>query len=146
MKFAYADLNELMVGAAGEHIVCADLLARGYRALRADQSCPYDVAAEVVGRLIRIQVKTTEKARAYPQAGQRHVHGYIWNIRQGKGSNRAYQVGSIDMVALVALDVRRVAYIAFSKLRQTVQIPVSGALKSTRKFEDYSFERAVEHL
>ena len=138
--------QELLLGAAGEHLVCADLLAAGYKAFRTDQSCPYDVAVEVAGRLIRLQVKTTRAARPYAQRGQRHVTGYVWGLRRGKGANRCYGSHEMDVVALVALDTKQIAYLPITDLPQGFQIPVSGARQSKRRFSDFPFDKAMNAL
>lgn len=138
--------RELLLGTAGEHLVCADLLAAGFRAFLSNQSCPYDVAVEVEGRLIRVQVKTTQAPRAYAQKGQRHVTGYIWGLRRGKGTQRRYGSHEMDVVALVALDTRQIAYLPITDLPQGFQMPVSGARQSKRRFSDYPFEKALDAL
>lgn len=115
-------VNDLAAGAAGEHLVCADLLLQGYRAFLADQNCPYDVAVDAGGRLIRIQVKSTRKARSIPQRVG-HFPAYMWHIRRaGKGGARVYAKGEFDLLALVALDVQKIAYLPPSMMVQTVHI------------------------
>lgn len=48
------------VGNAGEHLVMAELLARGYQAFRADRCNPaFDIAVDVHGQTSMIRVKTT---------------------------------------------------------------------------------------
>lgn len=135
MKFAYAD--QLSVGLAGEHLVCADLLSMGYSPFRTEQPAPYDIAVDVGSRIIRLQVKATVSPRPFAQSRQRHITGYTWNTRHGKGARRSYYSGLIDGFALVALDIRSVAYVVPG--RQIFQIPVSGARKSSRTFKDFSF-------
>ena len=81
-----AVITDLAAGAAGEHLVCADLLMLGYRAFLADQNCPYDVAVDVGGRLIRIQVKSTRKAKALPQRAG-HFPAYMWSMGDMFGFN-----------------------------------------------------------
>jgi len=139
--------SELAIGLAGEHIVCADLLAMGYAPFRTEQAAPYDIAVDIGGRLIRLQVKATLGARRYPQQTQRHVTGYTWAMRHGKRGKRSYARGSVDGFALVALDIRRVAYVRPG--RQIFQLPVSGFRSlRPRRFEDYPFQQiavAVEH-
>jgi hypothetical protein len=94
----------------------------GHRAFLADQNCPYDVAVDVDGRLIRIQVKSTRKPKALPQRVG-HFPAYMWNVRRaGKGGVRVYADGEFDLLACVALDVRKVAYLPPSKQCQTVHI------------------------
>ena len=142
MRLAYAD--DLSAGIAGEYLVCADLLAHGFAAFRAEQNCAYDVGVDLGDRLIRLQVKSTRTARTFPQLKQRHVTGYVWGIRQGKHGVRAYAVGAVDGFALVALDTFRVAYLRPEQARQTFQIPTEGARSSTvKRFEDYPFAALI---
>lgn len=116
------EVSDLAAGVAGEHMVCADLLLRGYNAFLTDQNCPYDVAMEVGGRLIRIQVKTTRKERAIPQR-KSHTPAYLFHIRRcGKGGRRSYDERDFDAMALVALDIRKVAYIKLGEAKQTVHL------------------------
>lgn len=148
-----AVITDLAAGAAGEHLVCADLLMMGYRAFLADQNCPYDVAVDVGGRLIRIQVKSTRKAKALPQRVG-HFPAYMWHVRRaGKGGARVYADGEFDLLACVALDVRRVAYLPPSNHCQTVHIrahengaaPAHGG-KSGKTFSQYPFQAAMQEV
>ena len=145
-----AVITDLAAGAAGEHLVCADLLMQGYRAFLSDQSCPYDVAVDVGGRLIRIQVKSTRKAKALPQRAG-HFPAYMWHVRRaGKGGARVYAEGEFDLLACVALDARKVAYLPPSKQCQTVHIrthddpsaPAHGG-KAGKTFDQFPFSAAV---
>ncbi|MBP9234021.1 MAG: hypothetical protein KBF30_05060 [Hyphomonadaceae bacterium] len=147
------DVSDLAAGAAGEHLVCADLLLQGYRAFLADQNCPYDVAVDVAGRLIRIQVKSTRKAKAVPQRVG-HFPAYMWHVRRaGKGGARVYADGDFDLLALVALDCRRVAYLPPSKRCQTVHIrthddpgaPAHGG-KAGKTFGQFPFADAAQEV
>ena len=148
-----AVITDLAAGAAGEHLVCADLLMLGYRAFLADQNCPYDVAVDVGGRLIRIQVKSTRKAKALPQRVG-HFPAYMWNVRRaGKGGARVYAAGEFDLLACVALDARKVAYLPPSEQCQTVHIrthenaqaPAHGG-KAGKTFSQYPFARAMQEV
>ena len=135
---------ELELGIAGEHIVCADLLGRRYRAFMSEQNCPYDVAMEYNGKLIRIQVRTTGKPKYYPQKKQEHVFGYIWYLRVGKGGKRNFNPTSFDIIALVAFDTKQIAYISSKRAKTIIQIPVSGNKTDTvKKFSDFSLENAL---
>jgi hypothetical protein len=103
-------VTDLAVGTAAEHLVCADLLLLGYRAFLADQNCPYDVAVEQGGRLIRIQVKSTRQPRKLSQRPT-STPRYMWHVkRAGKGARRMYLEGDFDVLALVAIDCRAIAY------------------------------------
>ncbi len=139
--------KELEIGLAGEHLVCAYLLARGMRAFRAEQNCPYDVALESHGRLIRIQVRTTQNAKPYLQERQRHITGYTWWLSTGKGARKGFSPNSFDVIALVALDTRQIAYLSAIGLKRIVQIPVSGAKSSRGKtFAALTLERVLEAM
>ena len=133
---------ELKAGAAGEHLVCADLFIRGFTATRTGIPGPWDIIAEVDRHLVKIQVKTTLAARPFPQERQRHVIGYTWQIRHGKGAGRKYADGLVDIFALVALDVRRIAYVISAERLQTFQIASPGFSKSptAKTFDQYSWE------
>jgi len=148
-----AVVTDLAAGAAGEHLVCADLLLLGYRAFLADQNCPYDVAVEIAGRLVRIQVKSTRQARSIPQRVN-HCPGYMWHVRRaGKGGRRVYRSDDFDLLALVALDIKRVAYLSPSRVKQTVHIrthanagPPAHGGKSGKTFEGLSFSAALREV
>ena len=134
----------MMVGLAGEHVVCADLLARGVAAYRTEQMQPYDVVADLGDRQLGLQVKTCAEARAFRQAKQRHITGYSWSMRHGKTGVRAYADGLVDGFALVALDIRRVAYCPPG--RQILQIPVAGtrSTRPPRGWHEFTFDTLVE--
>jgi len=117
-----AVVTDLAAGVAGEHVVCADLLLAGYNAFLTDQNCPYDVALEVDSRLVRVQVKTTRRERAIPQR-EKHTPAYLFHTRRcGKGGRRAYNETDFDVLALVALDIRAIAYLRLSETRQTIHL------------------------
>ncbi len=104
-------VSDLNAGKAGEHLVCADLILKGYEAFLSDQGLPYDVVADINGRLMKIQVKTTRTFRAVPQRAE-HTPAYIFHIhRCGKGGKQDYRTSGIDLFALVALDCGVVGYI-----------------------------------
>lgn len=153
VRIGDATLSDLAAGVAGEHLVCVDLLLQGYRAFMADQNCPYDVAVEIAGKLIRIQVKATRGCRPIPQRAT-HKAAYIWNVRRaGKGGSRVYSAGDFDLLALVALDIRKIAYLPPSKMAQTIQIrshensaPPAHGGKSGKTFDRYSFAAALAVL
>ena len=117
-----AVVTDLAVGTAAEHLVCADLIIAGYRAFLSDQNCPYDVAVDIGGRLIRIQVKATRGPKAIPQRVG-HFPAYMWHVRRaGRGGKRTYSEGEFDLLALVAIDCKKIAYLAPSNSKQTIHI------------------------
>lgn len=120
----------LEVGKAAEHLVCADLILAGHKAFLADQGMPYDVVADVSGRLVRIQVKSTAGHRNVPQRSLAETPVYQFHIRRaGKGGKRVIKVGEFDLLALVALDVRVIAYMALSvKVLQSIHLRPPGVI------------------
>lgn len=138
-------VTDLAAGTAAEHIVCADLLLMGYRAFLSDQNCPYDVAVDVDGRLVRIQVKATRSPRSIPQRRE-HIAAYMWHVRRaGKGGRRFYGAAEFDLLALVALDIRRIAYLAPSHTKQTIHIRPPGA-PGNKQFDSYPFTSALVEI
>lgn len=148
-----ARLTDLAAGVAGEHLVCADLLLQGYRAFLADQNCPYDVAVEYGGLLVRIQVKATRCPRPIPQR-KNHRPAYMWFVRRaGKGGKRLYSDKDFDLLALVALDTKQIAYLPPSKAKQTIHIrshddkaPPSHGGKRGLVFSDLVFRSALSEV
>ena len=60
--------KELNMGRAGEYLVLADLLLKGYQCFDSGQGANYDLIMENLdGKLIKIQVKTTEKKKQWNQ-------------------------------------------------------------------------------
>lgn len=142
--------SDLAVGIAGEHLVVADLLLAGYRAIMAEQHCPYDIVVDVGDRLARIQVKSARKASAETRrSGGRYTPAYKWSTRRsGKRGLRQYSIDGFDILALVALDIRRVAYLPWTG-QQYIQLPApdtdalpagNGAVRPRRRnFDDLAF-------
>ena len=96
--------DDLEVGKAAEHLVCADLIMSGYRAFLSDQGLPYDILVDIEGTLLRVQVKSTRKPKNH-DPGTRSTPGYFFHLRRaGKGGRRRYPENAFDLYALVALD------------------------------------------
>ena len=117
--------RHLEIGKAAEHLVCADLILSGYRAFLSDQGLPYDVVFDVGGRLLRVQVKSSSRPRPVP-GRPASAPSYMFNVRRaGKGGKRRIGNSEFELLALVALDIRVVAYLPISeKVLQTVHLRV----------------------
>lgn len=136
-------VTDLAAGTAGEHLVCADLLMQGYMAFMSDQNCAYDVIADIDSRLVRIQVKSTLGAKLTPQR-RSHVNSYQWHVRRaGKHRQRFYGEDEFDLLALVGLDIHRIAYMPPSRVKQTIIIRPPGVSRFGKQFDDYPFDRAL---
>ena len=104
--------KELQTGKAGEYLVCADLILKGFIAFPSEQGLPYDVLLDNGTRLLKVQVKTTEKPRKTPQRTS-PTECYIFNVkRHGNSKNiKKYEKGEIDLFALVCLDTMQIGYL-----------------------------------
>lgn len=138
-------------GRAGEHLVCADILSRGYECFIAEGRLPYDVVADINGRMVRIQVKTTAGIKSCPQR-KNYTPVYMWNARKyGKGSRHSYERTDADLVAYVALDRSVIAYRTSERIAQSTILRISDyrdryQSKSGGFVEDFPFEKAIEEL
>lgn len=116
--------KELQIGKAGEYLVCADLILKGFVAYPSEQGLPYDVVLDIDGKLLKVQVKTTTTYRKIPQ---RHsgMFAYIFNIkRKGKRGQKRYTKEEIDIFALVCLDTMEVGYLPNEEMPDTINIRV----------------------
>jgi hypothetical protein len=100
--------KELNIGRAGEYLAMSDLLLKGFQCFDTGQGAGYDLIAEIDGKLLRIQVKTTCKKtlrNAKPI--------YFYHIkRNGKNGLKRYKQEDFELFALVALDIKEVFYLA----------------------------------
>ncbi len=81
------------------------LAREGVEVYPASPHLHYDLVADVGGRLIRIQVKGTVRI----QNSGRNVGQYRWVVH----GQKKYKPDDFDIVALVALDVEKVAFRVF---------------------------------
>lgn len=65
--------------------------------------------------------------------------------RAGKGGARVYSDADFDLLALVALDIKRIAYLPPSMFLQTVHIRPPGATGG-KQFDDYQFDAAMRGM
>lgn len=145
-------VTDLELGKAAEHLVCADLILKGYRTYLTDQGLPYDVVVDLDGNLVRIQVKATSKHRAVPQRAT-HMPAYMWHVRRaGKGHRRLYSEKEFDLLALVATDIKAIAYFRIDKsVKQTIHLRPPGSptkinQRVLRNIDEYPFEDAIGGL
>lgn len=140
--------DDLELGKAAEHLVCADLIMQGYRAFLTDQGLPYDILVDIDGNYVRVQVKATRKPKN-PQPSSRSTPGYFFNVkRAGKGGRRRYPEKAFDLLALVAMDRQLIAYLPPEDCRRQMvafRVPDCSYQKGGkyREFHGSSFERAL---
>ncbi len=113
-------LKPLAIGQAGEYLVCSDLILRGYQAHLTAPGSPYDIVLDTGDQLLRVQVKTTCCRSSRPD-GRKGRERYRFEMRRRHGKRRVeYDEVGLDLVALVALDIKRVGYTR--KLVQTASV------------------------
>jgi hypothetical protein len=119
------EINDLQIGKAGEYLVCADLILNGYIAFLSEQGLPFDIVLNINGKLLKIQVKTTRKAKHIPQR-KTDIPAYIFHIGNNGKMNRRkkYDVNQVDIFALVALDTKRIAYLPYFNTQTTMNFRV----------------------
>lgn len=139
------EVSDLAAGTAAEHLVCADLLMQGHGAYLTDQNTAYDLVADTASGLVRVQVKATREQRSIPQRVN-HIPAYMWHVRRrGRGGARVYGKHEYDLLALVALDCGRIAYMPPEMKLQTIHIRPDG-VPGGKHFDDYPFSKAVQSL
>lgn len=140
-----------IVGRAGEFLVCAELAIAGYECFLAEGRLPYDVIADVNGKIVRIQVKTTTGVKPCPQR-KNYTPVYTFSARHvGKMRRKGYEPGQADLVAYVALDRRIVAFMPAEKIAQSTVLRLreyEGLYQSRSGMfiEDYPLRAALDAI
>lgn len=99
--------KELQIGKAGEHLVCFDLIMQGHNAFLTEHGFPFDILIEKNGVIKRMQVKTCSKISSHTKSYMR----YSFSLRHGRGGKHAPLKSDVEYYALVALDIKKIAYL-----------------------------------
>lgn len=122
----------MQAGKAGEYLVCADLISKGYVAYLSEQGLPYDVVLDTGEKLLKIQVKATRTHKQTPQRVS-NINTYSFNVKRcGKGNKNFRSESSCDLFALVALDEKQVGYMKNKDVKQTMFFRVESMRGSYR--------------
>ena len=140
-------LDMLEVGKAGEHLVCADLIMKGYKAYLTDQGLSYDVIVDINNKLYRIQVKTTLHSSFIPQRKQNYK-SYKFNCRRcGKGGRKEYSNEDVDIVAFVCIEDNLIGYLKIEDVRSTMYFRTKEQQYFSAKqgiyLEDCTFDKVI---
>ena len=120
------DSKQLQVGKAGEYLVCADLILKGFIAFPSEQGLPYDILLDTGEKLLKVQVKTTEKPRKIQQRAKDSL-AYVFSIkRAGANGKTRYEEKEIDLFALVCLDTMKIGYLTNKEMPTTINIRVDA--------------------
>lgn len=132
--------DAMQIGKAGEYLVCADLILKGFVAYPSEQGLPYDVVMDKCGKLSKIQVKTCLKPRRTPQR-KTETYNYIFSLlRHGKKNQNIYKENDVDLFALVTLDTRNVGYVKREEFSQCMTFRVDslrGTYYDEKGIDDY---------
>ena len=135
------DSKQLQIGKAGEYLVCADLIMKGFIAFPSEQGLPYDVLLDNGDKLLKVQVKTTEKQRLITQERANPIPVYSFNIkRAGNGGKTRYGLNEIDLFALVCLDTMSIGYLKNNEMPTTINIRVDelkGSYRDEKGIQDF---------
>lgn len=149
-------LDTLALGAAGEYLVCADLIMHGYRGWQAPNNFSYDVIAEIEGRLVRISVKSTLKPMRRPgRVASKEC--YRWRCtRSSSRGQKPFTKDLTDLVAVVGLDTKLIGYLPVSECPGILEIEAPHGLPSKgkygprelklRTFEDFPLLEALRRI
>ncbi len=108
--------SSLQVGKAAEHLACASLLLQGFNAFLSEAGLPYDILVDYKGKFYKIQVKSTCKMiKSRPKKnGTTYASTYRFAVRKGRVMQRKIKLDTCDFLALVALDIKAVAFVPVS--------------------------------
>lgn len=133
---------------AAEYFTAAFLSQQGYVVHFSSSGAPHDLLAEASdGTLIKVQVKGTMKAAS----GRRRTNQYGWLVQSRRAGK--YTSSQVDVVALVALDRYKIAFLPLSEIKSSTvslysrDLPpeFQGKLLAKVKYmEDLSLESALK--
>jgi hypothetical protein len=146
--------SALAIGIAAEHLVCADLIIKGYKAFSSDQTSPYNIVVDMGDRLLRIQVKATCFPKNLNANGRSSRIGYGFHVRRrGKFQDKRLDETHCDLVAFVAMDICKIGYLPVGECGQTFQVmgpgfEFKGKVKRSRivSIDKMPFSEAVARL
>ena len=145
--------RELNMGRAGEYLVLADLLLKGYQCFDSGQGANYDLIMENDnGKLLKIQVKTTEKIKQWGKDTRKKSASYhFYTKRCGKNGIKQYKKGDFDLYALVMLDIKQIAYLPFTGVHKNSLTLLDKNTSNFAKqksliWQDLTLERALKEL
>jgi hypothetical protein len=126
------NVDDMAAGKAGEYLVCADLILKGFIAYPSEQGLPYDVVLDMGGNLLKVQVKATRTHKQTPQRVS-NINTYAFNVkRRGKLNKGEHTKESCDLFAFVALDERQIGYMKNDDVKQTMFFRVESKRGSYR--------------
>jgi len=129
--------SEVQIGRAGELIASGVIEALGYRTVLCQQSSFDMLLLRDNETHYRVEVKTTSRPHGKPTSR------YSWNTACGSKAKRPLDPSSVDLLCLVALDIRRCYFRAvFEHKVVRFNLPLETILLSDEKEQlDYALEQ-----
>lgn len=131
----------LKLGRIGELLAAAVLEQGGYSATIVGGN-KYDILATTDDDVFRVQVKST---RCPTSENRRKRNSYVFRTGHGRSSKNTYKKSTIDMYALVALDIRRVLFFPSQDI-QVVTKRIGPEIFTGENAELNSLVEAVKRL
>jgi hypothetical protein len=126
-------LSARYIGTAGEHLACSVLHSFGWTAAMVDAG-GFDLLAILDTEILRVQVKTTLR--------RIDGYGYQWQTNKG-GSKDSLTLDDCDIVACVALDLRKLVFFHVTDLSKQRTRRVAHSKMIVPELEYTSWETAL---
>lgn len=127
-------LSARNIGTAGEHLACSVLHSFGWTAALVDAD-GFDIIATRTKEMLRIQVKTTFRIIT-------NNKGYQWQTNKG-GQKISLTMEDCDIVACVALDLRKIAFFHVTDLSNQRTRRISNRRMRAPSLESASWDAAL---
>lgn len=119
--------QHLQIGKAGEYLTCSDLITKGLVAFPSEQGLPYDVVIDTGVKILKVQVKTTEKSQKVNQRINDSLSYTFHTKRRGNKNNvRGFTKEDCDLFAFVSLETKQVAYMKVEDVVGTIRFRVDA--------------------
>jgi hypothetical protein len=147
----------MLQGLRAEHLVCADLISRGFLVVFAPAGSKYDLIVDVNGVLLKVQVKGVSAPYVRPRKDASATDHYQYRFKMfgQRGAHQiptSYKSGDFDLLALVTLDNSNIGYMTFGQalergryilIHQEHYVSPKPEI-TIRRLSDYSFEKALK--
>ena len=100
----------VQIGRAGELLASGIIESMGYKTVLCQQENFDMLLLRDDDTHYRVEVKTTMEAKGDPRKANGRATRYSWNTASGSGSKNRLNAASVDLLCLVAMDVRKVYF------------------------------------
>ena len=97
----------VQIGRAGELLASGIIESMGYKTVLCQQASFDMLLLRDDDTHYRVEVKTTLAPKGDPRKASGRAKRYSWNTASGSGSKNRLNAASVDLLCLVAMDVRK---------------------------------------